>query len=213
MQTGATDPIPSPLIGRIAARLRDAPDDGGDARAGGDHLLNPRLSPMKAAAYRDAAVLVPLVDAPGGEEVILTVRNPALSAHAGQIAFPGGKIDAADADAAAAALREADEEIGLAPSRVEVLGYLDTYLSRTGYRIVPVVGRVRPGFEPRPSPSEVDDVFTVPASFLFDPGNVRRAYRRITGGRAEFYEIRYGERYIWGVTAGIIKTLSDRMVD
>lgn len=213
MPTGATRPISSCLIRRVAERLRDAPDEGGDAAATGDHRLNPALPRLKPRAYRDAAVLIPLVDEPDGAEVVLTVRNPALSAHAGQIAFPGGKIDATDADAAAAAIREAGEEIGLAPSRVRVLGFLDTYLSRTGYRIVPVVARVAPGFTVRPNPGEVDDVFRVPASFLLDPANVRRAFRKVADGRAEFYEIRYRERYIWGVTAGIIKSLSDRMVD
>lgn len=192
-----------------ARRLRvDAP--GALQAAGGDHVLNPDFV-MPPEAYRDAAVLVPIVAREPEAMVILTERTPHLSAHAGQIAFPGGKIDAVDSGPAAAALREAEEEIGLDRASVAVVGYLDPYLSRTGYRIVPVVGRVQPGYRVRPNSDEVADVFEVPLAFLLDPANHHRASRDFLGRERYFYEMPFGNRHIWGVTAGIIRSLYEQV--
>jgi 8-oxo-dGTP pyrophosphatase MutT (NUDIX family) len=173
--------------------------------------MNPDFA-LADIAYRDAAVLIPVVARDPEATVILTERMPHLSAHAGQIAFPGGKIDADDAGPAAAALREAEEEIGLDRSRIEVVGYLDPYLSRTGYRIVPVVGRIEPGYRLSLNRGEVADAFEVPLAFLLDPANHRRASRAFMGRERYFYEMPFGEHYIWGVTAGIIRALYEQVV-
>jgi 8-oxo-dGTP pyrophosphatase MutT (NUDIX family) len=162
------------------------------------------------AATRPAAVLIPVVDRaePG---VILTTRTSELPSHAGQIAFPGGKIDQADAGPLAAALREAEEEIGLEPRLIEPLGYLDLYFTFSGFRILPVVARVTPAYHLVPNPSEVADAFEVPLAFLMAPANHQRQSRDWKGIRREYYAMPYGERYIWGVTAGILRNLYERL--
>jgi 8-oxo-dGTP pyrophosphatase MutT (NUDIX family) len=180
------------------------------AEPGGDHVLNPDLIDVPAT-YRDAAVLIPVVAREPEATVILTLRTAHLPSHAGQIAFPGGKIDAGDASPVAAALREANEEIGLAPGTVSVIGSLPLYLSRTGFRIVPVLGRVEPDYVLAPNPDEVADVFEVPLAFLMDPANHRRASRTFYGRERFFYEIPFEERYIWGVSAGIIRGLYEQV--
>jgi 8-oxo-dGTP pyrophosphatase MutT (NUDIX family) len=176
----------------------------------GDHILNPDLAAVPAS-YRDAAVLIPVVARLPEATVILTLRTAHLPSHAGQIAFPGGKIDSDDAGPAAAALRESEEEIGLSRDRVTIIGELAPYLSRTGYRIVPILGRVEPGYTLTPNPEEVADVFEVPLAFLMDPANHRRATRTFYGKERAFYEIPYAERYIWGVSAGIIRGLYEQV--
>ena len=176
----------------------------------GDHVLNPDFL-MEGGAYKDAAVLIPVVAHDPAASFILTERTAHLSAHAGQIAFPGGKIDAGDNGPAAAALREAEEEIGLDRHSVSVIGYLDPYLSRTGYRIVPVLGRVDPAYRLAINANEVASVFEVPVAFLMSPGNHRRATRVFNGRERYFYEMPFGERYIWGVTAGIIRALYEQV--
>ncbi len=199
------------MFARFRARLRDAPaiDDEG---AAGDHLLNPAFRDDAGVALRDAAVLVPIIAHPA-PTVLLTQRTGHLPSHAGQIAFPGGKIDRDDSSPAAAALRETEEEVGLRPAPEAVMGYLDTYLSRTGYRIVPVVARIEPGFKLNLNREEVDDAFEVPLDFLLEKGNFHRGTKSFGSTTAQFYEIPFGQRYIWGVTAGILRTLFDRMVD
>jgi 8-oxo-dGTP pyrophosphatase MutT (NUDIX family) len=160
------------------------------------------------AATTPAAVLVGLVDRPAGPALLLTQRTEHLRDHAGQICFPGGRIEAADAGADAAALREAEEEIGLDPARVGVLGELPSYQTVTGFRIHPVVGWVSPPLELRPDPFEVAEVFEVPLHFVLDPRNHRRqSYRRgpLTRG---YYVLPYQGRFIWGATAGILVNLA-----
>jgi 8-oxo-dGTP pyrophosphatase MutT (NUDIX family) len=176
----------------------------------GDHRLNPDFL-ADVTAFVDAAVLIPVVARDPEATLILTQRTANLAAHAGQISFPGGKVDAGDADPAAAAMREANEEIGLAPSSVSVVGYLAPYLSRTGFRIQPVVGRVEPGFALSVNPEEVVDAFEVPLSFLMNPANHRRGTRRFAGRDRYFYEMPFGDRYIWGVTAGILRELYEQL--
>lgn len=178
----------------------------------GDHILNPAtLLEVEGLKLKDAAVLVPVVDDPDGAKVILTQRTAKLRKHSGQIAFPGGGIDEGDLSPEVAALREAEEEIGLDPSFVETVGRLPQYLSGTGFRIVPVLSVVRRGFVIKPNPDEVDAVFEVPLSFLMDPDNHQRDSRTWQGIVRHFYVMPYGERHIWGITAGIIRTLYERL--
>jgi 8-oxo-dGTP pyrophosphatase MutT (NUDIX family) len=171
----------------------------------GDHDLDPSLTPP--ARLRDAAVLVALVERPEGWMVILTQRTAHLAAHAGQISFPGGGVEPGDADAVATALRETEEEIGLPAPRVEVMGGLDLYVTRTGFRITPVVGLVRPPFILRPDPYEVAEVFEVPLGFLLDPASLGRESRRIQGVERSFPVFRWQQRVIWGATAGMLANL------
>jgi 8-oxo-dGTP pyrophosphatase MutT (NUDIX family) len=161
-------------------------------------------------ASRPAAVLVPVVDRPT-PTVILTLRTADLASHAGQIAFPGGKIDPDDASPLGAALREAQEEIGLAPALVEPLGYLDLYLTFSGFRIVPTVARVAPGYALNLNKSEVSEAFEVPLSFLMGPQNHQRHSRDWRGITRQYYAMPYEDRYIWGVTAGILRNLYERL--
>lgn len=176
----------------------------------GDLDLNPETwKKAGVAAVKPAAVLIPVVDR-ATPTVILTKRTDDLPSHAGQIAFPGGKIDDGDATPAGAALREAWEEIGLAPALVEPLGYLDLYLTFSGFRILPTVARVAPDFVLTPNQSEVADMFEVPLAFLMTPENHRLKSRDWKGILRYYYEITYQDRHIWGVTAGILRNLYER---
>jgi 8-oxo-dGTP pyrophosphatase MutT (NUDIX family) len=158
-----------------------------------------------------AAVLVPLVNRPGGLHVLLTQRSAALPDHPGQISFPGGQVEAGDTSLAATALREASEEVGLPSSRVSILGRLPEYETVTGYRVTPVIGWVEPPFTLLPDPIEVADVFEVPLAFLLDPANQQRHFRMVGTRRRDYWAIPYGERYIWGATAAMLLML-DRML-
>lgn len=183
--------------------------EGPVVRDTGDHILNPDLGPYARweGPPRDAAVLIPIIEHGSEPTVILTVRTAHLSSHAGQIAFPGGKIDKEDHGPAAAAIREAEEEIGLEPKAVRLIGELSPYLTGSGFRVVPVVAEVSPDHRLVANPHEVDDVFEVPLSFLMDPANHLRQSRKWEGRDRYFYAMPFGERYIWGVTAGIIRSL------
>jgi 8-oxo-dGTP pyrophosphatase MutT (NUDIX family) len=178
----------------------------------GDHDLNPGLTPP-STALRPAAVLVPLVDHPSGMSVLLTQRTPHLTAHAGQISFPGGSIDPGDADAVAAALREAEEEIGLPRERVSVIGRLDTYVTGTGFEIAPIVGIVAPPLAVSIDPFEVAEAFEVPLAFILDPGNHQRVERQSADSRRWFFVLPYEGRNIWGATAGILVNLAEVLAD
>lgn len=178
----------------------------------GDYLLNPLFeAEMKGARYKDAAVLIGLREFGTGTHVILTQRTAHLASHAGQVAFPGGKIDPEDASAEAAALREAQEEIGLDPSHIDVIGRLPDYLTGSGYRIKPVLAQVDPRAEFERNPHEVEAVFEVPLAFLMDTGNHMRESRMWQGIERHYYTMNHSGHRIWGVTAGIIRMMHERL--
>jgi len=174
----------------------------------GDHSLQPGGAPPETVLV-PAAVLVGIVDQPSGLTVLLTQRTAHLSDHAGQIAFPGGRLEPGDADAIAAALREAEEEVGLPASHVEVIGRLDTYVTGTGFEVTPVVGFIRTPYPVRPDPFEVAEIFEVPLDFLIDPKNLERGTREWRGTTRSYYALPYQQRYIWGATAGILVNLAE----
>ena len=207
------------ILARLAGTLDrlDAPVDIQAAierkteRVRGDFQTDPSLPVRKDV--RPAAVLVPLVDHPGGLSVLLTLRNAALQRHAGQVAFPGGRMDKEDTTVSSTALRETEEEIGLPPSAIEIVGRLDDYITGTGFIVAPIVGLVRPPFVTNPDPREVDAVFEVPLAFLLDPANHRRESRLFNGVERRFYAMPYGDKYIWGATAAMIMNLYDMLRD
>ena len=193
---------------RLSLRVPDHAFDAALPPSTGDHVLNRDLADAKA---RPAAVLVPVVARPDGATVILTQRASAMREHSGQIAFPGGKIDAADASPLAAALREAHEEIGLEARHVTPLGYLDPYQTGTGFRILPALALVAPDHTLAINPVEVESAFEVPLAFLMAPGNHLRHSLHWNGKERFFHAMPWGERYIWGATAGILRNLYERL--
>ena len=179
--------------------------------ARGDLDLNPSMwERAGVAATKPAAVLIPVIDR-AVPTVLFTIRTQELASHAGQVAFPGGKIDPGDESPVAAALREAGEEVGLAPALIEPLGYLDLYLTFSGFRILPTVARVQPDFKLTLNPREVTETFEVPLDFLMTPENHQRRSREWKGIEREYYAVPFGDRYIWGITAGIVRNLYDRI--
>jgi 8-oxo-dGTP pyrophosphatase MutT (NUDIX family) len=194
-------------------RLRAAIDRGPfDALDHGDHRFNPghpRI--VEPRQLRDAAVLIPVVDHRPEATVILTKRAETLTSHSGQVAFPGGRIDPTDLSPEAAALREAHEEIGLDAEHVEIIGRMPDYVSGSGYRIAPVLSVVKPGFTLSINEHEVDAAFEVPLRFLMDPANHAQSSREFNKQLWVFYDMPYGDQRIWGVTAGIIRTLYERL--
>jgi 8-oxo-dGTP pyrophosphatase MutT (NUDIX family) len=203
---------PSGFQELVARRLEVAPrNDGGPS----DFDLNPELAaarphPDALAAARPAAVLIPAIARPV-VTLLFTQRTAHLTAHAGQIAFPGGKAEPYDTGPEATALREAQEEIGLEPSRVTPLGTLDRYLTGTGYRITPVIALVDPDVTLTLDANEVADTFEVPLPFLMDPGNYQRHTRTIGGAERHFYAVPFRDRFIWGATAGILRNMRERL--
>lgn len=173
-----------------------------DAVSRGDNVEG--LLPSK---MREAGVLVPVIERPEGLRVLFTRRTDHLHAHAGQISFPGGGAEEGDDSPEATALRETTEEIGLAPERVELLGRLPEYRTVTGYRVLPVVGLVKPPFELRPDDFEVAEVFEVPLAFLLDPRNHRRETMKRDGRTRHYFAMPYRHYYIWGATAGMLMNL------
>jgi 8-oxo-dGTP pyrophosphatase MutT (NUDIX family) len=156
--------------------------------------------------WKPAAVLVPLVNRAEGVSVLLTQRTADMPSHAGQIAFPGGRRQAGE-DAVAAALRETEEEVGIAPRFIDVVGAVDLYRTGTGFEITPIVGVLTPGFTIRADPREVADVFEVPLEHFLDEVNHKLDSREYQGRQRRYYAMPYGERYIWGATAGMLKNL------
>jgi 8-oxo-dGTP pyrophosphatase MutT (NUDIX family) len=178
----------------------------------GDHRFNPGFGHLiRRDNLRDAAVLIPVVDHGDEASVILTKRTEKLRNHSGQVAFPGGRIDPTDPTPEFAALRETVEEIGLGEDHVEVVGRMPDYVAGSGYRIAPVLGIVRPGFHLTINPHEVDTAFEVPLRFLMDPANHHQSSRMWNDKEWVFYDMPYGGQRIWGVTAGIIRTLYERL--
>ena len=162
-------------------------------------------------SFRPAAVLVPLVRREAGITVLLTQRTEDMPSHAGQIAFPGGRRQAEDADARATALRETEEEVGISRTFVQVVGPVDPYRTGTGYEITPVVGIVTPGFTIHADPREVADVFEVPLAHFLDEKNHRIESRVWQGRERRYYAMPYGERYIWGATAAMLVNFGERL--
>jgi 8-oxo-dGTP pyrophosphatase MutT (NUDIX family) len=175
----------------------------GDDAVGSEEVSAGRSS----AALTPAAVLVPIVDHPSGLSVIFTKRTTHLKAHSGQVSFPGGRAEPEDPTPEFTALREAQEEIGLALERVEVLARMPEYRTRTGFRVTPVVGLLTPPVTLTPDPREVEEVFEVPLAFLLDPKNHRRETRELQGRTMGYYVMRYENRTIWGATAGMLVNL------
>ena len=179
--------------------------------ASSDYDLNPGISLPEGRKLRAAAVLIPVWERPGGAQLILTKRASHLAHHPGQIAFPGGKIDAGDASPEAAALREAEEEVGLDPARVEILGQLPPHETVTGYTVVPVLALVRGELDFRCDPREVEEVFTVPLAHVLTPARYRIERRLWRGEWRRYYTVPWGPYYIWGATARMLRGLADRM--
>lgn len=207
------DAVTTPIYGLTKGDIRrlfrnriQGADRGGGANRG-DHELNPGMVPL--VELREAAVLVALVDRPEGFTIMLTQRTEHLSRHPGQIAFPGGQVDDGDKDPIATALRETEEEIGLSRDHIEPVGRLDRYVTRTGFTVTPIVALVQPPFTLTIDPNEVDEAFEVPLTFILDPANKKRDTYNYQGVARHFYVFHYGERKIWGATAGMLVNLAE----
>lgn len=215
-QSSASDYSIADFEARARARLAPelTPDmlDPTSLPSNGDYLLNPGdVETRLLERARPAAVLVAAVEREGEAALILTERTSRLRSHSGQVAFPGGKIDPEDEGAADAALREAYEEIGLERSALTVVGHLDPYITTSGYRIAPVVAIAREPFAYRINEDEVARVFEAPLAFLMNVDNHRRKSRPYEGRERFYYEMPWNGHHIWGVTAGIIRLLQERL--
>ena len=207
------DVRPTQLFSAEDLRIRVAHEQLPHASAGyGDHTLNPDMHAMIAGKrLRDAAVLIPVIDRGEAATVLLTQRAEKLRSHSGQVAFPGGRIDPTDASAEDAALRETFEEVGLPARAIELIGRMPDYVTGSGYRIAPVLGIVTPPFELAINEHEVDAAFEVPLGFLMTAENHNRESRLWQERERFYYTMPYQGRFIWGVTAGIIRTLYERL--
>ncbi|WP_339335716.1 CoA pyrophosphatase [uncultured Maricaulis sp.] len=202
------------LVARLRERL-DPVDSAPDHPRFGDGYLDgeaPPPSPDFAdVEIRAAAVIAPLILHDGPPRLLLTERASHLPRHAGQISFPGGRIDAGGETAAEAAVRELEEEVGIGRQHVELIGRFDSYATVTGYHVTPFVGVLKPGYTVQADPGEVADVFETPFDFLMDPLNHQRHSREWQGHIRHYYAMPWEERYIWGATAGMLKSLHDRL--
>ena len=215
----SVDPVPDPsstsLRARAQQKLRPSLSLADLERAVpssiSDGALDGRLPELAVLApWRAAAVLLPIIDRPSGLTVLLTLRASDLRAHSGQVAFPGGKIDAGETPHDAA-LRETQEEIGLEARFVEPLGWLDPFFTGTGFRVAPLVALVEPSFALQVNKLEVDEVFETPFAFLMDATNHRLEEREWAGRRRRYYAMPHEGRYIWGATAGILRNLYEKL--
>ena len=186
---------------RLRASLLAEPPTGHFVQE--DGALNEPLTP--------AAVLFPIVLRDAGHTVLLTQRTAHLRDHAGQISFPGGRVEAHDATPMDTALRETEEEIGLSRERIEILGFLPEYRTGTGFRVTPVVALVTPPFDLQPDPFEVAEIFEVPLAFLLDPANHQQHSLHYRGALRHYFAMPYGDYFIWGATAGMIRSLTERL--
>lgn len=183
----------------------------------GDHDLNPGTAPKPP--LKPAAVLVGLVDHNDSLNVLLTQRTPHLQHHGGQISFPGGHLEEDDGKvgsweaAVNGAIRETEEEVGIAPSHIDIVGRLDSYITRTGFHVTPVVGLITPPFDLNPDPHEVAEVFEVPLSFLMDPANHQKCTHEFHGYPRHFHAMPYQDYYIWGATAGMLMNMFSILKD
>ncbi|QSX77296.1 CoA pyrophosphatase [Lysobacter solisilvae] len=203
---------PSPTFADTLVRLRAGlhPLDRPPVAAGWNQSELIDLLPSSVRLV-EAAVLVGLIDRPDGVQVLLTRRTDDLRNHAGQVSFPGGRVEASDFDATATALRETFEEVGVAPVQVEPMGLLDPLVTISGFRVLPVVAIVDPAYVARPDPSEVAEVFEVPLAFLLDPGNLQRHEIEHRGRARTVLEFRWPAQRIWGVTAAILLNFRERV--
>ncbi len=196
---------PEIIARRLAALDVPAPAVDADAVLGAEEV-DPALEVNETLI--PAAVLVPLIVRSAGVTVLLTQRTEHLADHAGQISFPGGRIEGVDEDARAASLRELEEETGIAPDRVRILGQIEDHVTVTGFLVTPVIGMITPPLDLHPDPHEVAEAFECPLSFALDPANHRRHTGMRGGRRRQFYELTFEDRRIWGFTARILVRLS-----
>lgn len=209
MTAALAQPVPFSAADFRSRARREIADEG---ISYGDHRLNPDLAGLILRDdLRDAAVLIAAVERGAASTLLLTKRNERLRDHSGQIAFPGGRIDPGDACAEAAALREAQEEIGLDPAAIEVVGRMPDYITGSGYRVSPVLGVVHPPVALSLNRDEVDTAFEVPLSFLMDPANHGQESRIWNERERVFYVMPWEAHRIWGITAGIIRNLYERL--
>lgn len=196
-----------PTLAEIETRLKTyAPQE-----ARGDHSLNPGMAP--GSGLRDAAVLILLIPRKDGITILFTERTATLNAHAGQISFPGGGVDEGDADNHATALREAQEEIGLDPANARVIGELEDYVTRTGFRVKPVIAVLDKEQDWTPSAGEVAHIFEVPLDFILKPGNLCEESLTFEGGERRFYACTFDGHRIWGATAGMLRSFAEAIAD
>ncbi len=196
--------------GKLRARLLADPPPLPLSPKRSDYDLNPDLQRTAARELTPAAVLVPIVRR-ADPTVLFTLRTEHLARHAGQISFPGGRLNQDDISLSVTALRETQEETGIDPGLVDILGFLDPYETGTGFAILPVIGLLEEGFSLRPNPQEVAEIFEVPLAFFLDPANCQRGTGTWQGHARLFHAFRYKQHYIWGSTAAIIVSLRDRL--